>query len=45
MSQADTPAVRARPAPLKARVSAKEVDAHRSFVATLGEDALWLRYT
>ncbi|MHA1517280.1 MAG: DNA polymerase III subunit epsilon [Alphaproteobacteria bacterium] len=44
MSQADTPAVRTRPAPLKSRISAEEVDAHRSFVATLGEDALWLRY-
>lgn len=37
-------AVRRRPAPLAPRLSAAEQDAHRAFVATLGDDALWLRY-
>lgn len=42
--QAASPAVRMRPAPLKPRLSPAETDAHRSFVATLGKGALWLRY-
>jgi DNA polymerase-3 subunit epsilon len=42
--QAETLAARTRPAPLKPRVSAAETEAHRIFVATLGEGALWLRY-
>lgn len=37
-------AVRARPTPLAPRISAAEREAHRSFVATLGDGALWLRY-
>jgi DNA polymerase-3 subunit epsilon len=35
---------RARPRPLEPRLSAAEIEAHRAFVATLGADALWLRY-
>lgn len=36
--------VRTRPAPLKPRVSEAEREAHRTFVATLGENAIWLGY-
>lgn len=35
---------RTRPAPLKPRLSETELAAHRQFVATLGEQALWLGY-
>ncbi len=35
---------RMRPSPLEPRVSEAEREAHRAFVASLGEDALWLRY-
>jgi len=42
--QARESAVRTRPAPLAPRVSEAEHEAHSAFVATLGEDALWLRY-
>ena len=37
-------AIRPRPRPLESRLSAAEIEAHRAFVATLGADALWLRY-
>lgn len=37
-------AVRPRPAPLSPRISPAEREAHRAFVATLGGEALWLRY-
>jgi DNA polymerase III subunit epsilon len=33
-----------RPRPLQPRLSAAEIEAHRAFVATLGAEALWLRY-
>jgi DNA polymerase III subunit epsilon len=33
-----------RPTPLKPRISPAEREAHRAFVATLGGEALWLRY-
>ena len=36
--------VRIRPQPLLARVSAAEREAHRAFVATLGEKAIWKDY-
>ncbi|MBM3542969.1 MAG: DNA polymerase III subunit epsilon [Alphaproteobacteria bacterium] len=36
--------MRRRERPLEARVSAAEIEAHRAFVATLGAEALWLRY-
>ena len=36
--------VRARPEPLKLRVSEAEREAHRAFIATLGENAIWLGY-
>jgi DNA polymerase III subunit epsilon len=36
--------VRERPVPLAPRVSAEERAAHRTFVATLGESAIWLDY-
>ncbi len=42
--QANDEAVRPRPTPLAARISAAELDAHRAFVSTLGSGALWLRY-
>jgi len=42
--QAQEIAVRPRPAPLAARISLEEREAHRAFVASLGNDALWLRY-
>jgi DNA polymerase-3 subunit epsilon len=37
-------AVRPRPRPLAPRLTAAEIEAHRAFVASLGADALWLRY-
>jgi DNA polymerase III subunit epsilon len=37
-------AIRARPEPLAPRVSAEERDAHRAFIATLGETAIWRIY-
>lgn len=36
--------VRQRPAPLAPRVSAAEQEAHRQFIATLGEAAIWRDY-
>ena len=36
--------VRTRPTPLAPRLSDAEREAHRAFVATLGEAAIWLRY-
>jgi hypothetical protein len=29
---------------LASRLSAAEIEAHRAFVATLGAEAIWLRY-
>ena len=37
-------AVRPRPRLLAPRLTAAEIEAHRAFVASLGADALWLRY-
>jgi DNA polymerase III subunit epsilon len=37
-------AVKPRERPLASRLTAAEIEAHRAFVATLGTDALWLRY-
>ena len=37
-------AVRQRPVALEPRVSEDEREAHRAFVTTLGEDALWRKY-
>jgi DNA polymerase III subunit epsilon len=42
--QAREAAVRPRPAPLAARITAAERDAHQAFVSSLGDGALWLRY-
>jgi DNA polymerase-3 subunit epsilon len=36
--------VRMRPLPLPPRVAAEERDAHRAFIATLGEAAVWRKY-
>ena len=36
--------VRTRPEPLTPRVSEAEREAHRAFIATLGENAIWLGY-
>ncbi len=36
--------VRERPAPVAARVTAEERAAHRAFIATLGESAIWRDY-
>jgi DNA polymerase-3 subunit epsilon len=33
-----------RPRPLAPRLTAAELEAHGAFVATLGAEALWLRY-
>jgi DNA polymerase-3 subunit epsilon len=41
---ANAEAIRPRPQPLASRLSAAEIEAHRAFVATLGAEALWLRY-
>ena len=38
-------AARQRPEPLPARLTAESEQAHRTFIATLGAKALWLRYT
>lgn len=37
-------AIQPRPRPLASRLSAAETEAHRAFVATLGAEAIWLRY-
>lgn len=37
-------AVAQRPRPLAPRLTDTEIEAHRAFVATLGAEALWLRY-
>ncbi|HET9715899.1 MAG TPA: DNA polymerase III subunit epsilon [Pseudolabrys sp.] len=37
-------AIRTRPTPLLPRLSEAEIAAHREFVTSLGENALWLRY-
>jgi DNA polymerase-3 subunit epsilon len=36
--------IRTRPQPLPPRLVAAELDAHRAFVATLGEAAIWRKY-
>ena len=36
--------VRVRPQPLAPRIVAEELDAHRAFIATLGEAAVWRKY-
>jgi DNA polymerase-3 subunit epsilon len=36
--------MRTRPEPLTSRVSEAEREAHRAFIATLGENAIWLGY-
>jgi DNA polymerase-3 subunit epsilon len=41
---ANAEAIRPRPRPLRSRLSEAEIEAHRAFVATLGAEALWLRY-
>jgi DNA polymerase-3 subunit epsilon len=41
---ANAEAIKPRERPLAPRLSAAEIEAHRAFVATLGADALWLRY-
>ena len=45
MMQASEEAIRPRPAPLASRLSVAEKEAHQTFVAALGTDALWLRYS
>jgi len=37
-------AIKPRERPLASRLTAVEIEAHRAFVATLGAEALWLRY-
>jgi len=37
-------AVRQRPSPLPSRLTEEDIQAHRAFVATLGENAIWKRY-
>jgi DNA polymerase-3 subunit epsilon len=41
---ADRDAIKIRERPLAPRLTAAEIEAHRAFVATLGGEALWLRY-
>jgi DNA polymerase-3 subunit epsilon len=41
---ADDEAIKPRPRVLPSRLSAAEIEAHAAFVATLGAEALWLRY-
>jgi DNA polymerase III subunit epsilon len=40
----DVAALRARPAPLAARLSEEQRTAHRRFIASLGENAIWRDY-
>jgi DNA polymerase-3 subunit epsilon len=42
--QANGEGSRPRPRPLALRLTPAEIEAHRAFVATLGGEALWLRY-
>jgi len=42
--QANGEGSRPRPRPLALRLTAAEIEAHRAFVASLGGEALWLRY-
>ena len=44
MARAGTAMRAERPTPLAPRIGDDERDAHAAFIATLGEDALWLRY-
>lgn len=44
MLGASARAIEPRPRPLATRLTAAELEAHRAFVATLGAEALWLRY-
>jgi DNA polymerase-3 subunit epsilon len=44
MLQGNAEVMRPRPTPLTPRLSAAEIEAHRAFVASLGAEALWLRY-
>jgi len=41
---ANQDAIKPRQRPLAPRLTAVEIEAHRAFVATLGAEALWLRY-
>ena len=41
---ANAETIRPRPRPLQPRLTAAEIEAHRAFCATLGAEALWLRY-
>lgn len=41
---ANRDAIKTRLNPLAPRLTAAEIEAHRAFVATLGAEALWLRY-
>ena len=41
---ANQDAIKPRQRPLASRLTAAEIEAHRAFVATLGAEALWLRY-
>ena len=41
---ANAEAIKPRQRPLAPRLTAAEIEAHRAFVATLGAEALWLRY-
>jgi DNA polymerase-3 subunit epsilon len=38
-------ALRPRPVPLQSRLTEMDRDAHRAFIATLGEDAIWQKYS
>lgn len=38
-------AARQRPAPLPSRVTGEELEAHKAFIAAMGEKALWQKYT
>lgn len=42
--RAVSPAIKTRPVPLPPRVTDEERAAHRAFVATLGSEAIWLKY-
>ena len=36
--------IRARPEPLAPRIAAEELEAHRAFIAAMGEAAIWRKY-
>ena len=43
--QASSGLVRQRPVPLPSRLTEEDIRVHQAFVATLGEQAIWRKYS